>query len=274
MTKIITDSASNISQTEAKEMGLSVLPFPIIIDDEEYLDDINLTIDEFYTKLTTCKDFPKTSQLSPETLENEFEKSKQNNEDILLILLSSQLSGTYNTANMIKNNGEYNNVYIYDTKGASVLNKILVDTALKHKDKHPAEIIKILDNVRSKINIFALLETLEYLVKGGRLSKTSGTIGTILNIKPIVTINDMGSIEVKTKAVGFNNGLKTIVNIVEKEGEIDTDYPVYFLYSQNKLNGEKLANKFNVTEPKLINLCSVIGSHIGPGIAGIAYVKK
>ncbi len=277
MTKIITDSAANISQAETKEMELKVLPFPITFEDEEFLDDINISIDEFYNKLTSTKIFPKTSQLSMEDLENVFEEAKQNNEKVLLILLSSALSGTYNTANMLKRDGGYDNVYIYDSKGATTLNRILVDVALRNKDKEPEEIIKILDEVRSKINLIAAVDTLEYLKRGGRLSAAKAAIGGLLSLKPILTINESGSLEVKGKAIGFNNAIKNIVTMVEKEGGIDTDYPVYFLYSMTDANCQKLQKQFEnvgIKEYKTINLCSVIGCHVGPGVAGITFVKK
>ena len=145
MVKIIADSSANISQIEAKEMGITVLPLGISFNEEEFLDDINISIDEFYERLTTSKVFPKTSQLSMELLEQTYSEAKKNNETILLILLSSKLSGTVNCANLVKNNGGYDNVYVYDSKGATALNRILVDVALQNKEKPAEEIIKILE---------------------------------------------------------------------------------------------------------------------------------
>lgn len=275
MFKIIADSSANISQEEAKELGIKILPLGISFEDEEYLDDINISIDEFYEKLTTTGIFPKTSQLSMETLENVYEEARKNNEKVLLILLSSKLSGTYNCANLVKNNGNYDNVFVYDSKGATALNRILVDVALKNQDKEPEEVIKILDEVRDNIELYAGLNTLEYLYKGGRLSKSKAVIGNMLNLKPILTILKDGSLDVKAKAIGFNNVIKTINNLVEKAGGIDENYPVYFLYAKDDMNGKKLQECYgNIKNSKLLNLCSVIGCHIGPGVAGIVFVKK
>lgn len=275
MFKIIADSSANISQEEAKELGIKILPLGISFEDEEYLDDINISIDEFYEKLTTTGIFPKTSQLSMETLENVYEEARKNNEKVLLILLSSKLSGTYNCANLVKNNGNYDNVFVYDSKGATALNRILVDVALKNQDKEPEEVIKILDEVRDNIELYAGLNTLEYLYKGGRLSKSKAVIGNMLNLKPILTILKDGSLDVKAKAIGFNNVIKTINNLVEKAGGIDENYPVYFLYAKDDKNGKKLQECYgNIKNSKLVNLCSVIGCHIGPGVAGIVFVKK
>lgn len=275
MFKIIADSSANISQEEAKELGIKILPLGISFEDEEYLDDINISIDEFYEKLTTTGIFPKTSQLSMETLENVYEEARKNNEKVLLILLSSKLSGTYNCANLVKNNGNYDNVFVYDSKGATALNRILVDVALRNQDKEPEEVIKILDEVRDNIELYAGLNTLEYLYKGGRLSKSKAVIGNMLNLKPILTILKDGSLDVKAKAIGFNNVIKTINNLVEKAGGIDENYPVYFLYAKDDKNGKKLQECYgNIKNSKLLNLCSVIGCHIGPGVAGIVFVKK
>lgn len=277
MVKIIADSSANISQIEAKEMGITVLPLGISFNEEEFLDDINISIDEFYERLTTSKVFPKTSQLSMELLEQTYSEAKKNNETILLILLSSKLSGTVNCANLVKNNGGYDNVYVYDSKGATALNRILVDVALQNKEKPAEEIIKILDEVRDRIELYAALDTLEYLHKGGRLSKTKAVVGNMLGLKPILTILKDGSLDVKAKAIGLNNAIKTINNLVEKSGGIDTNYPVYFLYSKIDTNGKKLQKCYehlNLKQTKLLNLCSVIGCHIGAGVAGIAYVRK
>lgn len=275
MFKIIADSSANISQEEAKELGIKILPLGISFEDEEYLDDINISIDEFYEKLTTTGIFPKTSQLSMETLENVYEEARKNNEKVLLILLSSKLSGTYNCANLVKNNGNYDNVFVYDSKGATALNRILVDVALRNQDKEPEEVIKILDEVRDNIELYAGLNTLEYLYKGGRLSKSKAVIGNMLNLKPILTILKDGSLDVKAKAIGFNNVIKSINNLVEKAGGIDENYPVYFLYAKDDKNGKKLQECYgNIKNSKLLNLCSVIGCHIGPGVAGIVFVKK
>ncbi len=277
MVKIIADSSANISQIEAKEMGITVLPLGISFNEEEFLDDINISIDEFYEKLTTSKVFPKTSQLSMELLEQTYSEAKKNNETILLILLSSKLSGTVNCANLVKNNGGYDNVYVYDSKGATALNRILVDVALQNKEKPAEEIIKILDEVRDRIELYAALDTLEYLHKGGRLSKTKAVVGNMLGLKPILTILKDGSLDVKAKAIGLNNAIKTINNLVEKSGGIDTNYPVYFLYSKIDTNGKKLQKCYehlNLKQTKLLNLCSVIGCHIGAGVAGIVYVRK
>ena len=277
MVKIIADSSANISQSEAKEMGITVLPLGISFNEEEFLDDINISIDEFYERLTTSKVFPKTSQLSMELLEQTYSEAKKNNETILLILLSSKLSGTVNCANLVKNNGGYDNVYVYDSKGATALNRILVDVALQNKEKPAEEIIKILDEVRDRIELYAALDTLEYLHKGGRLSKTKAVVGNMLGLKPILTILKDGSLDVKAKAIGLNNAIKTINNVVEKSGGIDTNYPVYFLYSKIDTNGKKLQKCYehlNLKQTKLLNLCSVIGCHIGAGVAGIVYVRK
>lgn len=277
MVKIIADSSANISQIEAKEMGITVLPLGISFNEEEFLDDINISIDEFYERLTTSKVFPKTSQLSMELLEQTYSEAKKNNETILLILLSSKLSGTVNCANLVKNNGGYDNVYVYDSKGATALNRILVDVALQNKEKPAEEIIKILDEVRDRIELYAALDTLEYLHKGGRLSKTKAVVGNMLGLKPILTILKDGSLDVKAKAIGLNNAITTINNLVEKSGGIDTNYPVYFLYSKIDTNGKKLQKCYehlNLKQTKLLNLCSVIGCHIGAGVAGIVYVRK
>ncbi len=275
MLRIIIDSSANIFQSEAEELGIKILPLGITFEEENYLDDVNLSIDEFYNKLTTTKIFPKTCLLSMEVLENEFTDARKAGDDVLLMVISSKLSGTFNCARLVKEQGNYDNVYVYDTLGATAKNRILVDVAIKNRDKKPEEVIKILDEVRQNIRVFASLDTLEYLARGGRLSKTSATIGNMLNLKPILSVETDGTLDVKAKVIGLNKAISTVTTLVEKEGGINTDYPVYFLYSMHKTNGEKIQAKYpQLSNAKLINLCSVIGAHIGPGVAGICFVKK
>ena len=275
MLRIIIDSSANIFQSEAEELGIKILPLGISFEDEHYLDDVNISIDEFYNKLTTTKIFPKTCLLSMEVLENEFEDAKKAGDDVLLMVISSKLSGTYNCARLVKEQGNYENVYIYDTLGATGKNRILVDVAIKNKDKNPEEIIKILDEVRENTRVFASLDTLEYLARGGRLSKASATIGNMLSLKPILSVEPDGTLDVKAKVIGLNKAIATVKTLVEKEGGINTEYPVYFLYSMTQANGEKIKAQYSSLEnTKLINLCSVIGAHIGPGVAGICFVKN
>lgn len=275
MLRIIIDSSANIFQSEAEELGIKILPLGINFDDEEYLDDVTITIDEFYNKLTTTKIFPKTSLISMELMEKEFEDARKAGDKVLMMLLSSGLSGTYNCAKMVKEQGNYDNVYLYDTLGATAVSRILIDLALENRDKEPEEIIKMLDEVRKHTTVYAAVDTLEYLHRGGRLSKTSAVVGNMLGLKPIIELNTEGKLEVKAKAIGLNKAISTIKSMVEKDGGIDTNYSTYFIYSMHKTNGEKLQAQYpELKDAKLLNLCSVIGAHVGPGVSAICFVKK
>lgn len=274
MVKIITDSSSNITQVEAKEMGIKVLPLGVIFGNDEYMDGVDILEDEFYEKLTQSKEAPHTSMLSMDIIERTFQEAKDNNETVILITISSKLSGTYDCANLVKNNGNFTNAYVYDSLGATVKTRILVDIALQNADKKPEDIIQILDKVRDKIELFAAVSTLEYLKKGGRLSKSGAMIGNMLSIKPIVTVTKEGEVAVKSKAVGFNNALKTIKKITDNY-DIDNNYPIYFIYAQTDDNCNKLKALYpNSDKLPCVNLCAVIASHVGPGIAGICFVAK
>lgn len=275
MLRIIIDSSANIFQSEAEELGIKILPLGINFEDEEYLDDVTISIDEFYQKLTTTKVFPKTSLLSMELMEKEFTDAKNAGDEVLLMVISSQLSGTYNCAKLVKEQGDFNNVYIYDTLGATAVNRILVDVAIKNKNKPVNEIIEILNEVRKDICIFASVDTLEYFYKGGRLSKTSAVVGSMLNLKPVLTLTTEGKLEVVTKVIGLNKAIKTVKDMADKVGGVNTNYSTYFLYSMNKTNGEKLQSSFlELQDAKLLNICSVIGCHTGPGLAAICFVKN
>ena len=210
MLRIIIDSSANIFQSEAEELGIKILPLGISFEDEHYLDDVNISIDEFYNKLTTTKIFPKTCLLSMEVLENEFEDARKAGDEVLLMVISSKLSGTFNCARLVKEQGNYDNVYVYDTLGATAKNRILVDVAIKNRDKGLNEVVKILDEVRENTRVFASLDTLEYLARGGRLSKTSATIGNMLGLKPILSVETDGTLDVKAKVIGLNKAIATV----------------------------------------------------------------
>lgn len=197
--RIITESASDMGTPEREDV--TVLPMHITFGEKEYLDGVNLSHREFYNMLIESDELPKTSLISPGTFADEFEKAEKAGEQVVVIVLSAKLSGTYQSAMVAA--ADYDNVTVVDSESVAVGERILVDYALRLKDqgKTAAEIAEELETAKKKVHVIALLDTLEYLKKGGRISKSVAMIGGMLSIKPVVTVED-GVVAVLGKARG------------------------------------------------------------------------
>lgn len=277
MYKIVTDSAANIAPEEAAALGVTVLPLSIIFGNREYRDGEDLTPAAFYEMLENDPHHPHSSQINIAAFEAVFAAAKEKGESLFVITLSSALSGTYASAVSAKKNGNYDNVYVYDSLGASVMEKMLVIAALRLTDKTGEEIAAALDGVRARMRIYAVVDTLEYLHRGGRLKKGAAFVGKIIDLKPIITVSDGGSVVLSGKAIGTKRAIRAIRQAVLAD-KIDADYPVFYLYSKTKEKCTALAEVIHPDHPEYAenasNLCSVIGVHIGPGAAGICYIRK
>ena len=276
MIKIITDSTSDISQIQAKELGITVLPLRVIFKDGEYEDGIDLQIDEFYNKLVSSDTLPSTSQLTPEQFMPLFEDAKNNNDTIIVITLSAHLSGTYQSAVIAKDMCEYDNIHIIDSLSVTLGLQILVRQAidLLNKGYSAEEIVEILEKDKNRIHVFALVETLEYLKKGGRLSSVSAIAGTILNIKPIVEVKN-GKVDVAGKARGLTGAFGKMIKLIEQYGGIDTSkyYCVGYTGKKDNLYAflEYANGKLDLKDSIVSPIGSVVGTHAGPGVCGIAF---
>lgn len=276
--KIITDSSSNFTLPEAKEIGVEIIPLNITFGYKTYKDGSELSAEEFYDKLLSSETLPKTSQPSPEDFVTIFEEAKTNNEEIIAILISSKLSGTIQSANIAKEIVGYEKIHIVDSGSTTIGQGILVEEAAKLRKKGLSveEIIIKISMLKRKIRLFAAVDTLEYLQKGGRLSKTSAAIGGILNVKPILHLED-GKLSAIGKGYGTTRTIAAISKLIEGS-QIDFNYPVYFGYNGSKEMMEKLISstqkKNEIPNPKFKLISGVIGVHTGPGACAISYVSK
>ena len=278
MIKIITDSSANISQEEAKALGITVLPLGVSFGTEEYQDGVNLSTDEFYAKLSASKELPHTSQPSREVLKELFDKESASSDEVLVMLIAGVLSGTHSLAcNVVEEEG-YKNVHVYNTRATTAVLRTMVLEAVKNAAKPVSEVITILDNLRPRIKLYAVLDTLEYLKKGGRLSGTVTFIGNVLKIKPLIAFSDECEVKIASKQIGMTFGLRSLAEKVKSE-KVDTDYPIYYLYTQIDSNCNEMIERLKLSEKakavgEKINICPVIGTHIGPKAAGIVFVEK
>lgn len=277
--RIITDSAADYSAQEIERRGITCIPMTISFGEEEYLDGVNLTKEEFFEKIAAGGTFPKTSQPAPTTFINCFEEAKNAGDTVIIILIAGVLSGTIQSARLAKEMVEYDPIYIIDSQNATLGMRILVDRAVVLREQGCAaeKIVEELEALIPRIRLYAGLDTLEYLYKGGRLSKGQATLGNLVNLKPVITVTEEGTVELCGKQIGMRQAYKYIAKILEEDAP-DVDYPIYFLYSYDKRNCvnfiQYLKKKgIDFGTPKLRGIGATIGSHIGIGAFGIVYVK-
>lgn len=276
--RILTDSTSDYSLEEAKELNIDIISLSVVIDGKEFKDRVDLSPDEFFERLTQCEDLPSTSQPSPKDYFDYIEKAKKENETLIMILLSSEISGTYQSACMAKELSEYDNVYIIDSLNTTIGLKLLVDKAiqLRNEGKSALEIVEIIENMKHKVRLFAVVDTLEYFYKGGRLSKASAVAGTLLKLKPIVGLKE-GKLDVFSKARGISKATKEILPFIN-ESSIDINESIYYGYTGNCDQMDKFAfvfeEAYGIKDIPIIAVGPVIGTHAGPGAKVIAYFTK
>lgn len=277
MIKFLVDSASDYEKTETEKKGILRIPITITLKDKHILDG-EITKDEFYQLVQNADELPKTSQPSPQDFLDVFEKAKENDDELICILLSSKLSGTLQSATLAKSMAGYDKIHIIDSLSATYVIKMMTEYGIQLRDsgKNALEIVDELEKIKSKIKLYAVLDTLENLKKGGRLSTVEAGIGTLAKIKPLVTLTEDGKVGMKGKSIGRKKALADIVKLVEKEN-INTNYPIYNIYSygmdNNKLFLDKL-NEIGIAPDESLQIGPTIGTHIGPGAYGIIFVKK
>ena len=278
MIRILIDSSADYTAQEAKEKNLELIPINITLNNQNYRDGIDLTKDEFYELLTSSEEFPKTAQPSPQDYLDIFEDAKAKGDSIVYLALSSALSGTFQSATLAKSMVEYDEIYLVDTLSATRAIRIMAEYACKLKDEgnDAATIAEKLEEFKSRVVIYSALDTLEYLSKGGRLSKAAAAVGELANLKPIITVTPEGTMAVPAKALGRNKAISTLTKMVT-EKEIDTTFPIYSLYAVGEENTEKLEQKLGkegVRVTKRLQIGPTIGCHIGPGAYGVIFVTK
>lgn len=277
-TRIIVDSTADLVP-EIKER-VHIVPLTVHFGDEEYIDGVTIDHETFYNRLIESDVLPTTSQATPDAFMKEFDKIKEAGEEAVVITLASKFSGTYQSAMIAAS--EYENIYVVDSTSAAMGSGILVELAFKLLDegKKAAEIALILEEEKKKIVVVALVDTLEYLRKGGRISKAVAFAGGVLNIKPVLSVID-GEINMLGKARGSKMGNNLLVQEIDKAGGIDFTKPVLLGYSGisdalllKYIEDSRHIWEGNLNEVRYTSVGSVIGTHAGPGAVVVAFFKK
>lgn len=277
-TRIIVDSTSDLLPHLREQVR--VVPLTVHFGEEEYIDGVTIDHKTFYEKLVETDVQPSTSQASPAAFAEEYEKARAAGESAVVITLASDFSGTYQSAVIAAQ--DYGNVYVVDGKSAAIGGGILVEYALRllSRGLSAEAIARELEQAKQKIVIVALVDTLEYLKRGGRVSRTVAFAGAVLNIKPVLSVVD-GKIQMLGKARGSRQGNNLLVQEIEKAGGVDFTKPVLLGYTglsdvllKKYIEDSKHIWEGNLEQVRYTTIGSVIGTHVGPGTVAVAFFKK
>ncbi|GAA0178659.1 DegV family protein [Clostridium sediminicola] len=275
---LIADSAADLNYDIIKEYNVNVLPLKIIYKNKEYLDGITITADEVYEKLE--EEIPSTSLPSVQEVDDLFTKLEENGyTHIIAIQLSSNLSGTYNTVKLVSENHPNITTTVFDSKSLTLGTGALVigcGEMIKNGRSYN-EIVSQLPEMRDRATVYYVVDTLKYLIKGGRIGKVSGTIGSMLNIKPIISINKEGVYYTYDKIRGKKQALKRLLSIAE-ESLKTSKCRIWIMHGGSEEEGNLLFEKFkslsNITSLNFGCISPALGVHTGKGLIGLIIVKE
>ncbi len=279
--KLVIDSSSDIDGKEAESLGVTMLSMPITFGNEEYMDGVDITREQFYDKLVQCSELPKTSMVNEYRFEEAFKNHINNGDEVVAIVLSSGLSGTCSAAKTAAEKFK-DKVFVVDTLSATAGIKILIEYALRliNEGKSAKEIFEILEEKKQKVHVRAMVDTLKYLKKGGRVSPLVAFAGELMGVKPIAALIE-GKVEVVGKTLGLKKAVKFINSEIEKVGGIDYSMPFYAIYSgndQTKIDNYINANSqtwgCDLVEVRKNSIGATIGTHVGPGTLGVVFFAK
>lgn len=269
--KIFVDSGSSIKQDEKDKYNVEIIPLKILLNDKEYLDGIDLSMDVFYDALINKKQFPKTSLPNLVEVENKVNKCVNDGDYVIVLTISSGISGTYNVMRMLFEGNS--KVYVIDSKTAVGGMKIIVKEINKYIDEPIDFVIAKVNEIIHKIRVYAVPETLDYLHKGGRLSKVGYIAGTMLNLKPVIELRN--TVTVASKQIGLVRAMRYLANKLEK---CDVNYPIVPSFTYNSENLDKLIDRVDEKYRNVMiekdNLDPAIAAHWGPNAFGFIFVSK
>lgn len=276
--RIITDSASDLLSPSRPEV--TVLPMTITFGEEQFLDGVDLTHRQFYEKLIEGEDLPTTSQIAPAQFEEAFRAAVEAGESVVAVVLSAKLSGTYQSARIAAEEFP-GKVFVVDSANATIGERVLVERAVELMDQglEAAAIAAKLEEEKTDIRLVALLDTLEYLKRGGRVSASIALVGGLLSIKPVVAVQD-GEVVMLGKARGSKNGNNLLVQEIQKTGvDFSRPYKLGYTGLDDALLQKYIADSAalwseHVDELPLGTVGGTIGTHVGPGAIAVAFFQK
>ena len=277
--RIVTDSACDMPAHKARLRRVIKVPLTVHFGSAAYFDGKNLDPELFYKLLSAGERHPTTSQPTPEAFLREFSAARSAGDSVVCILLSSGLSGTFQSAYAASQMCEYDEIYLVDSMTASGGMQILLNYACKLRDSglSAPDIVAAVEALKERVRLYAVIDTLEYLRRGGRLSAAQAALGTVSRLKPVITLRG-GETAVASKAFGLNGATRQLLKLLAAN-PVDDAYPSYFLYTDRPEKKEELLPLLRQEGllPSRLHDCAVgaaIGTHAGPGAFGFAYVEK
>ena len=276
--KLIIDAGCDLTKKQANALDVTLIPMTIHFGNEEFRSGIDISNEEFYAKLTGSKELPTTSQPTPFDFESVYQQVKNNGDEAVVLCISSALSGTYQSASIARDGFE-DCIYVVDTQAVSIAQKILLDYAisLKNHGATAKEIASELERKKKDVCAYGAVETLEYLIKGGRLSKAAGAVGSVLGIRPVLYLCD-GGLAVAGKARGAKGAITMTHNLIAEVG-VDFSMPSGVGYTGTDphvvdpyLNAENSVWKGH--DIPVYEVGSTVGTHTGPGLFIVSFFKK
>lgn len=279
--RFIIDSASDILPAEAKAHGMIHLPLKVVFGQTEYADAVDLSHREFYEKLIESDELPTTCQIPPADFSRAYEQVAKAGDTAVVVTLSSKFSGTYQSA-VIAAEDYPDRIFVVDSENASLGERILIQRGVELRDQGASaqEIARVLDAEKHKIRLMALLDTLEYLKKGGRISAATALAGSLLSIKPVIAVEN-GEVVMAGKARGSRQGNNLLRELVLKCGGINFDKPYCLAYSglSDALLQKYIADcgelwQGHTEQLPIATIGCTIGTHVGPGGIAVAFFEK
>lgn len=279
MIEIITDSTSDIAPALAEELGVRVLPLTVHFGEEAFRDGLDISNADFYERLRGAQTLPTTSQINPDAFVSAFREALDRGNQVVGIFVSSELSGTFQSAVIAKEMLDSEDVFVVDSRQVALSLSLLVSEAVRLRDggKTAAEIAKEMTALREKLRLYAVVDTLKYLKMGGRISAATAVVGGVLGITPIIALKD-GKVESAGKSRGRKAGVQWIREQANGE-EPDFSRPLSLGHTDCMEALDAMAEGFSDLAPKFSSVFSceigaVVGTHAGPGAAGVAYFVK
>ena len=280
MVRLITDSAAYMEAEEYEKSGIICIPISVAFGAVSRLETVDLTKKEFYRLQQEKKDFPKTAQPSPQAYLDAFQAAKDAGDETIFFSMSSRISGAYQCAVMAKEMLNYEGCHVIDTCTATGGQRILLEHAalLRSVGMAAKSIVSAISDLKSRIVIYACMDTLEYLRRGGRISKAASVIGSLANIKPILHVTKEGLVTISGRAQGMRRGMSFMLKKLE-ECPPDPAFPIHVMYTSDPEAGKRFSEYLNLHHVgniarQLWQVGAAIGAHVGPGACGFAYVSN
>ena len=276
MIRLIIDSTADLTAQEIEDLGVTVIPMKVCVDDKEYLAGVTLQNKEFFDLLKKCKTLPHTTQINQDEYQNIIKPFLDKGEDVFVMSLSSGLSGSFNSLRLASEELNSAHLEIFDTQNVTLGFKVLVFEALKLIKSGVSlhELKAKMEELKQKCRLIAVVDNVKYLIKGGRLSLVAGIAVTALNIKPIVTIKN-GKVVVLSKGIGYNHAIK---NLIKNLSNIDLEKSICIGHSNDLTRFEQFKKEIekalNIKCEGCTGIGPIIGTHAGPGCVAIAYLEK